>query len=97
MASSSRFERSTNIEALKRGAIKRSKESVRRSFSIKYDQDPNSKLPVKVVKNDIKVEWSEGNILFDREEGHPVSVNVRIRVKGELQLLRGRSRTIRCF
>ena len=39
-------------------------------LEVKYDQDPKSKLPVKVVKSDLKVESSEGTILFDREEGH---------------------------
>jgi hypothetical protein len=53
-------------------------------FEVKYDQEPMSKLPVKVVKSDLKVESSEGAILFDREEGHVVSSSDRIRIKGNM-------------
>jgi Family of unknown function (DUF6263) len=53
-------------------------------LEVKYDQDPKSNLPVKVVKNDLKVESSEGTILFDREEGHVVSASDKIRVKGKM-------------
>ncbi len=55
-----------------------------RVLEIKYDQDPKSKLPVKVVKSDLKVESSDGIILFDREEGHIVSANDSIRIKGNM-------------
>jgi Family of unknown function (DUF6263) len=51
---------------------------------VKYDQEPMSKLPVKVVKSDLKVESSDGTILFDREEGHVVSSSDRIRIKGNM-------------
>ena len=53
-------------------------------LEVKYDQEPMSKLPVKVVKSDLKVESSEGTILFDREEGHVVSSSDRIRIKGNM-------------
>jgi Family of unknown function (DUF6263) len=53
-------------------------------LEVKYDQDPMGKLPVKVVKSDLKVESSEGTILFDREEGHVVSSSDRIRIKGNM-------------
>ena len=53
-------------------------------IDIKYDQDPKGKLPVNVVKSDLKVESSEGTILFDREEGHVVSASDRIRIKGNM-------------
>lgn len=53
-------------------------------LEVKYDQDPKGKLPLKVIKSDLKVESSEGTILFDREQGHVVSVNMRIRIKGEI-------------
>lgn len=53
-------------------------------LDIKYDQDPKGKLPVKVVKSDLKVESSDGTILFDREEGHIVSASDRIRIKGNV-------------
>ena len=53
-------------------------------LEIKYDQDPKSKLPIKVVKSDLKVESSDGTILFDRGEGHVVSASDRIRIKGNM-------------
>jgi hypothetical protein len=53
-------------------------------LEVKYDQEPMGKLPVKVVKNNLKVESSEGTILFDHEEGHVVSVSDKIRIKGEM-------------
>jgi hypothetical protein len=53
-------------------------------IDIKYDQDPKGKLPVNVVKSDLKVESSEGTILFDREEGHIVSASDKIRIKGNM-------------
>jgi hypothetical protein len=39
---------------------------------------------VKVVKSNLKVESSDGTILFDREDGHVVSVNDKVRIKGEM-------------
>jgi hypothetical protein len=53
-------------------------------LEVKYDQEPMGKLPVKVVKSDLKVESSEGTILFDREEGHVVSSSDKIRIKGNM-------------
>lgn len=53
-------------------------------LEVKYDQDPQSKLPLKVVRNSLKVESSEETILFNREKGHVVSVSDRIRIKGEV-------------
>ena len=48
-----------------------------RILDAKYDQDPNSKLPLKVVKSDLKVESSEGRILFDRDGGFIVHAPAR--------------------
>jgi hypothetical protein len=56
-------------------------------LEVKYDQDPTSKLPVKVVKSDLKVESSDGLILFGRENGHVVSSNDKVRFKGEMTYL----------
>ena len=53
-------------------------------LEVKYDQDQTGKLPVKVIKSDLKVESSEGTILFDREEGHVVSASDKIRIKGNM-------------
>jgi Family of unknown function (DUF6263) len=51
-------------------------------FEVKYDPNSKETLPVKIVKSDLKVESSEGTILFDREEGHMISTSDRIRLKG---------------
>ena len=51
---------------------------------VKYDQDPMGKLPVKVVKSELRVESSEGSMLFDRENGHVISASDKIRIKGEM-------------
>jgi hypothetical protein len=53
-------------------------------LEVKYDQDPMSKLPVKVVKSELKVESSDSTILFEREEGHMISAADKIRMKGEM-------------
>jgi Family of unknown function (DUF6263) len=50
----------------------------------KYDVDPDGKLPMKVTKSDLKVESSEGSILFDRESGHVASATERFRLKGNM-------------
>jgi Family of unknown function (DUF6263) len=56
-------------------------------LEVKYDQDPKGTLPLKVVKNDLKVESSEGTILFDREQGHLDNATERIRIKGQIGYL----------
>ena len=53
-------------------------------LEIKYDQDPKTKLPLRVVKSELKVDSSDGSILFDREEGHIVSASERLRIKGSM-------------
>ena len=53
-------------------------------LEVKYDQDLKGNLPVKVVKSDLKVESSDGTILFNREAGHLVTAGDRIRIKGNM-------------
>jgi hypothetical protein len=53
-------------------------------LEVKYDQDPMGKLPVKVVKSELKVDSSDGTILFNRQDGHVVSASHKIRVKGDM-------------
>jgi hypothetical protein len=55
-----------------------------KALEVKYDQSPKGKLPVTVVKSDLKVESSDGTMLFDREDGHTVSAVDRIRIKGNM-------------
>jgi Family of unknown function (DUF6263) len=51
---------------------------------VKYQTDPDSNLPLKPVKSDLKPESSTGTILFDREEGHVVSSTDKVRIKGDI-------------
>jgi hypothetical protein len=53
-------------------------------MEVKYDQDPDGKLPLKVTKSDLKIESSEGTILFDHDEGHVVSASEKVRIKGNM-------------
>jgi hypothetical protein len=46
-------------------------------------QDPAVAAPIKLVKCELKVESSDGTILFDREEGQLVSSHGKFRVKGD--------------
>jgi Family of unknown function (DUF6263) len=46
--------------------------------------DPKSPLPLKATKSDLKVESSEGTILFDREAGCLVESRTRIKTKGTM-------------
>ena len=56
-------------------------------LDVKYDPGSAAtmeKLPLKITKNDLKVDSSDGMLLFDREQGHVVSARERIRIKGEV-------------
>ena len=53
-------------------------------LDVKYDTDAKAKLPLKVVKSDLKIQSSDGMILFDREEGHVVSASQKIQFKGNM-------------
>jgi hypothetical protein len=52
-------------------------------IEVKYETDPDSNLPLKPVKSDLKPESSEGTILFDREGGHVVTSTDKVRIKGD--------------
>ena len=58
-------------------------------LEVKYTSDPDSNLPLKAVKSDLKAESSGGTIYFDREAGHVVSSTDTIRIKGDLTLAGG--------
>jgi hypothetical protein len=47
-------------------------------------QDPKTPSPLKATKSDLKVESSEGTILFDREAGCMVESRTRIKIKGTM-------------
>lgn len=54
--------------------------------SVTYAMEPNSASPLKVEKSDLKVESSDGTILFDREAGRAVEESLVTRIKGTLAL-----------
>ena len=54
--------------------------------SLNYTQDPNSAGPAKVTKNDLKIESSEGTLLFDREQGRVVDSSEKQHIVGSITL-----------
>ena len=56
---------------------------------VTYAMDPNAQSPVKVSKSDLKIESSDGTILFDREDGVPVESHGVTRITGDLTLVAG--------
>jgi len=55
-----------------------------KTLDIKMKSDPNSQAPSKVTKSDLKVDSSDGTILFDREAGRVVESRDKLHVKGSL-------------
>lgn len=53
-------------------------------LEVKNNTNPNTNLPLKPTKSDLKVESSDGKILFDRDQGHLVSTTERIGIKGNI-------------
>ena len=53
---------------------------------VKLTMDPNTQSPAKVTKSDLKVESSDGTILFDREAGCVVESKGKTQIKGSLTL-----------
>jgi hypothetical protein len=53
-------------------------------LEVKCQQDQTSHSPVKVTKSDLKVDSSEGTLLFDREEGCVVEARERTQIKGSV-------------
>jgi Family of unknown function (DUF6263) len=60
-----------------------------RAQGVTYAMDPDAPSPVKVGKSDLKVESSDGTILFDRQKGMPVEGQGVTRITGEMSLLAG--------
>jgi Family of unknown function (DUF6263) len=67
----------------KRGNASLEKINVK-TIEVSYKMDPTSPSPLKVSKSDLKVESGTGTILFDREGGHVVASNGKIRIKGAM-------------
>jgi hypothetical protein len=53
-------------------------------LEVKYNTEPDSNLPLKPTKSNLKSESSDGTILFDREGGHVVSSTDKVRIKGDI-------------
>ena len=53
-------------------------------LEVKNNTNPRTNLPLKPIKSDLKVESSDGKILFDRDQGHVVSSSERVRIKGNI-------------
>ncbi|MHB1559932.1 MAG: DUF6263 family protein, partial [Isosphaeraceae bacterium] len=56
------------------------------TIEAKLKEDPNSQAPAKVTKSDLKVESSEGSLLFDREAGRIVESRDKVHLKGTMTL-----------
>ena len=55
-----------------------------KAIEVKYSMDPNAESPLKVTKSDLKVESSDGTILFDREAGCIVEAKGKTHIKGSM-------------
>jgi hypothetical protein len=58
-------------------------------LDVKHVPDKTSKLPLKVIKSELKIESSEGSILFDRGSGCLVESQSRTKIKGNVTLFGG--------
>jgi hypothetical protein len=57
-----------------------------KATSVVYALDPSANAQAKVDKSDLKVESSEGNILFDRQAGRVVESGAKTRIKGTMSI-----------
>jgi Family of unknown function (DUF6263) len=55
-----------------------------RVTEVELKQDPAANSPLKVVKSNLKVDSSEGTMLFDRDEGHVFSLKGKVRITGDM-------------
>lgn len=58
-----------------------------KALEVTYKMDPNAESPAKVTKSDLKVESSDGTILFDREAGAAVEHAETYRITGDMTLV----------
>jgi len=72
----------------KRGDATLDKFNVKTS-DVKYEMDPSSPSPLKLLKSDLKIESGDGFILFDREAGRVVVSKLKTQVKGSMTLQSG--------
>jgi hypothetical protein len=60
-----------------------------KDLAVTYAMAPNPALPVSVGKSDLKVDSSDGELLFDRENGRPVSAAGKVHITGSLEMTLG--------
>jgi hypothetical protein len=74
-----------------KGTVKRGEKTLDRidvkALDVTYKMDPNAATPAKVTKSDLKVESSEGSLLFDRDAGRLVERREKTRMKGDMTLV----------
>jgi len=58
-----------------------------KALDVTLKMDPNVEAPAKITKSDLKVESSDGTILFDREAGTAVEHDETYRVKGDMTIV----------
>ena len=57
-----------------------------KATEVTYAMDPQAESPVRVDKSDLKIESSEGTILFDRQAGRTVASDAKTRITGDMTL-----------
>lgn len=57
-----------------------------KSTEVTYAMAPDAQSPAKVTKSDLKIDSSDGTILFDREAGEVVESKTSSRIKGDMTL-----------
>ena len=55
-----------------------------KAIEVKYSMDADAPTPLKVTKSDLKIESSDGTILFDREAGCVVQSKGKTQIKGSM-------------
>jgi hypothetical protein len=60
-----------------------------KATAVSYRMEPSPAVPVSVSKSDLKIESSDGTILFDREEGRIVRSKIKTRITGDMTLEAG--------
>ena len=66
-----------------------------KATEVKYSMDPESQSPLKVTKSDLKIESSNGTILFDREAGCVVESKGKTQIKGSMTfMIQGQERPV---
>lgn len=56
---------------------------------VTYAMEPNPSQPIQVSASDLKMESSDGAILFDREAGQVVESNLKMHIVGDMTLVAG--------